>query len=112
MVMRRDGRAVRAYCYLSDAVAGFFTVLLKGESGVAYHVGHDGAEVSVRELAELLVGMFPERGLRVLRGEAASGYVGGAVDRSCPGIARARGLGWEPEVGLREGFRRTVESYR
>ena len=111
IVMRSDGRAVRAYCYLSDAVAGFFTVLLTGRVGDAYNIGNDTALASVRELAEMLVELFPCRGLRVLRAEETPGYTPGAVDRSCPDIARARGLGWEPLLGIREGFRRTVESY-
>lgn len=111
IVMRSDGRAVRAYCYLSDAVAGFLTVLLRGRVGAAYNIGNDEALASVGELAEMLVGMFPGKRLRVVRAEEAPGYTPGAVDRSCPDITRARGLGWEPLMGIREGFRRTVESY-
>ena len=59
--MASDGSARRAFCYVADAVAGFFAVLLMGEPGQAYNVGNERGETSIRDLAQLLVGMFPAR---------------------------------------------------
>jgi nucleoside-diphosphate-sugar epimerase len=113
IVLKSDGSAVRPFCYLSDAVVGCFTVLLNGADGQAYTVANDDAYVSVRELAELIVGLFPERRLSVVyAGEPAGANptVGparfGRVDTS-----KVRTLGWRPTVGPAEGFRRTVLSY-
>ena len=39
IVVRSTGTASRAFCYLADATAGFFTVLLNGDNGVSYNVG-------------------------------------------------------------------------
>ena len=66
LVMKSDGRAQRAFCYLADATVGFFTVLLRGEAGAAYNVGNPDAEVSILELARTLANLFPERGVRVV----------------------------------------------
>jgi UDP-glucuronate decarboxylase len=59
IVMKSDGGAVRAFCYLADATAGFFTVLLKGACAQAYNVGNDEGRMSIADLAKELVGIFP-----------------------------------------------------
>jgi nucleoside-diphosphate-sugar epimerase len=113
IVMKSEGLAERAFCYVADAVAGFFTVLLKGENGQAYNIGNDRAVTSIRGLAEMLVGLFPERGLSVVTDPAAksANYAASPVMQNTPNIDRARALGWSPETSLEVGFRRMVESY-
>ena len=112
IVMKSDGRATRAFCYLSDATAGFFTVLLKGESGQAYNVGNDKGEVSIVDLAQRLVDLFPEKGLKVVRQPVpASGYLQSPITRGCPDVAKVAGLGWQPSTTIEDGFRRTVLSF-
>jgi dTDP-glucose 4,6-dehydratase len=63
IVMMSDGSARRAFCYASDAIAGFFTVLLNGQPATPYNVANPAGELSVMELAELLVGLYPDKGL-------------------------------------------------
>jgi len=113
IVLLSDGSARRAFCYLADATVGFFTVLLKGKSGQAYNIGNDKGETSMRELAEILTGLFPERGLHVVQRQTGIpvGYLQSAVHRTCPEIAKARSLGWEPTTSVPDGFRRTVRSF-
>jgi dTDP-glucose 4,6-dehydratase len=108
-----DGQARRAFCYISDAVGGIFHVLLRGEPGRAYNIANPEGELSVGELADLLAGMFPERGIRVERAvkAAAPGYLRSPHARLLPSIERAAALGWQPAVRPAEGFRRMVESY-
>jgi len=112
IIMRSDGRAQRAFCYSADATSGFFTVLLKGQVRHAYNVGNPEGEISIGQLADLLINIFPKRGLRVIRQYTKiSGYLPNPVLRSCPDISKIKQLGWRPTTGLVEGFRRTVLSY-
>lgn len=113
IVMKSDGTARRAYCYLADAVRGFFTVLLKGQVGQAYNIGNDKAEVSVRELAQILAGLFPEQRRTIVKHASARapGYLESRIERNCPDISKARRLGWEPTISVTEGFRRTIGSF-
>jgi nucleoside-diphosphate-sugar epimerase len=113
IVMKSEGLAQRAFCYVADATAGFFTVLLKGVCGQAYNIGNDQAETSIRGLAEMLVDLFPERALKVVADPAAKShtYAASPVMRNAPDIGRAGGLGWFPRTPLEEGFRRMVLSY-
>ena len=115
ITLKSDGLAVRPFCYLTDATVGFFTALLKGEAGKAYNVGNPDAETSIKDLADLLVRLFPEMGLSVnhLPPESpAGGYLQSQVSRSTPAIQRMIALGWQPIIGLAEGFKRTVSAMR
>ena len=113
IVLNSDGSARRAFCYLADATAGFFKVLLDGECATAYNVGNDRGEISILELAELLVGLFPEKGLKVVKncGGMPAGYLKSPLSRNCPDVSRIGKLGWQPHTDLREGFFRTIRSY-
>lgn len=113
IVMKSDGTAIRSFCYLADATIGFFQVLLQGEKGEAYNVGNDKGEISILELANLLVGLFPDKGLKVTRAEGGypTGYLKSKITRACPDISKMRSLGWEPKYSIEEGFQRTIRSF-
>ena len=111
--MRSDGRSMRAFCYLADAVTGFFTVLQKGAAGTAYNIGNDGGEISIIDLAKLLVGLAPDRSLKIVHQAPTVnlGYLASQVTRNYPDISRVRSLGWWPTTGVGEGFARTLRSF-
>ncbi|PTR01575.1 dTDP-glucose 4,6-dehydratase [Mucilaginibacter yixingensis] len=112
IVMKSDGSAVRAYCYLSDATTAFFTILLNGENGHAYNMGNADAECSVVDLADKLLKLYPSKNLQVIRKEVKKeGYLKSPVHKIIPDIDKIRTLGWVPFIGIEEGFWRTIESY-
>jgi UDP-glucuronate decarboxylase len=113
IALKSDGLATRAFCYSADAVAGFWQVLLEGVPGTAYNIGDPAGEISMRGLGQLLVDLYPEKGLSVsfVERQQGDGYMPSAVARGCPDITRAAALGWQPRTTLAEGFRRTIESY-
>lgn len=113
IVLKSDGTASRPFCYLADAVTGLFTILFKGQQGGAYNLMNDEAEIRIRDLAELLVGLFPEKGLQLIcpdqptqPNNAALWNPGFLVDTS-----KIRELGWRPLFSPETGFRRTTEYY-
>jgi nucleoside-diphosphate-sugar epimerase len=112
IIMKSDGSAVRSFCYLSDATIAFFLVLLNGKNGEAYNVGNPQCETSIIDLAEILVKLFPQKKLKVVKSEIqVTGYIKSVVNRSCPDSAKIQKLGWKPGIDIREGFIRTVKSY-
>jgi UDP-glucuronate decarboxylase len=112
IIMKSDGSAMRAFCYLADATAGFFSVLLKGECSQAYNVGNDNGEISIIELAQLLVHLYPEKHLKIINKiDLSSGYIPSKVKRACPSIEKIKRLGWAPSFSIADGFKRTIDSF-
>ena len=113
IIMKSEGSARRAFCYSADAVPGFFTVLLKGKEGHAYNVGNPYCEINILELANKLVSLFPQKGLKVIKKESTgnSGYIKSQVSRIAPDVNKIKQLGWNPTTSIEEGFTRTIRSF-
>src|SRR6185295_6039426 len=57
IVMLSDGSPRRTFCYATDAVAGYYKVLVKGRPGEPYNIGVERPELSMLELAERLAAL-------------------------------------------------------
>jgi nucleoside-diphosphate-sugar epimerase len=116
IVLLSDGSATRTFCYVSDAVTGYYKVLVRGHDGEAYNVGVEEPEVSMAELAERLAELGREHfgygGALVRRTSEEREYLVDNPVRRCPVIEKARDhLGYAPRVGLDEGLRRSLLWY-
>lgn len=112
IVMNSDGSAVRSFCYLADATVGFFTVLLKGETSQAYNVGNPHGALSIRELAETLVELYPEKNIKAgFKTAESSNYMASSFNKLCPSIEKMNKLGWYPATTVAGGFKRTIDSF-
>jgi UDP-glucuronate decarboxylase len=113
IVMNSDGSAVRSFCYISDATVGFFTVLLLGENTNAYNIGNPNGAISIKNLANLLISLYPEKKLQAIFNEVDSiNYLKSSFNKLCPNINKANQLGWMPSTSIEEGFKRTIDSYQ
>ncbi len=112
--LNSDGSAVRPYCYLADATVALLMLLAGGAGGEAYLVANPQESCTIRELAELVASLAPSGRVAVRRGGGATPpeYLPNRDPAHPLDIAKMRALGWRPGTGLREGFRRTIESYR
>lgn len=112
IAMNSDGSVVRSFCYLADATAGFFTVLLKGEPSQAYNVGNPQEALSIKKLAETLVGLYPEKNIQaVFKTANDSNYMPSSFNKLCPSIQKMNVLGWSPTTTVAEGFKKTIDSF-
>jgi nucleoside-diphosphate-sugar epimerase len=111
-----DGSARRTFCYVADAVAGYYRLLVQGRPGEAYNIGVESPEISMAQLAERMAGLgrelFGYSG-RVLRQPSPDpDYLVDNPNRRCPVITKARTeLGYQPQVTLEEGLRRSLLWY-
>jgi UDP-glucuronate decarboxylase len=116
IVMLSDGSAQRTFCYVSDAVTGYYKVLVKGRSGEAYNVGVETPEISVRELADRVTALgrelFDYQGRVVVKASTDKDYLVDNPTRRCPVIDKARTeLGYDPQITIDEGLRRSLIWY-
>jgi dTDP-glucose 4,6-dehydratase len=99
-----DGSQTRSFCYVADQIRGLIAL---AESG--YHspvnVGNPD-EFTLLELAEAVIEVTESRSEIVFEALPVDD-----PQQRRPDISLAREvLGWEPEVDLREGLRRTIEA--
>jgi nucleoside-diphosphate-sugar epimerase len=116
IVMLSDGSARRTFCYVADAVVGYYKILVKGRSGEAYNVGVETPEISVIELASRAVALgkelFAYSGQVVRQESADKDYMVDNPFRRCPIITKARtDLGFDPQVTIDEGLKRSLLWY-
>lgn len=115
LVMKSDGRSKRTFCYIADALAAFFLVLLKGNAGEAYNVCNTDEFYSIGELADRLAGLYPDWNLKVIRRDrkADDVYVENSVANAVPhDNSKLKKLGWETKYDVCMGFRQAVEGIR
>jgi UDP-glucuronate decarboxylase len=113
IILKSDGLARRAFCYLTDATIGFFKILLNGENGNAYNLGNPNEEYSIIELAEILIKLYPSKGIKILKQieNSSNNYLKSEISRNTPNINKISGLNWKPNITAEEGFKRTINSY-
>ena len=116
IVMLSDGSPKRTFCYVADAICGYYKILIKAKPGEAFNIGVESPEISMLELAEKIVSqasaLFGYRGKIVHQQSADKDYLLDNPNRRCPIIEKARkDLGFNPSVQIDEGLRRSLLWY-
>jgi UDP-glucuronate decarboxylase len=116
ITMHSDGSPTRTFCYIADAIVGYYKILFRGKPGEAYNIGVEKPEISMAELAEKVIDisreLFGYQGqVRYLVSEE-SDYLVDNPNRRCPLINKARReLGYDPQITLEEGLRNSMIWY-
>lgn len=116
VVLLSDGFATRTFCYVADAIVGYFKVLVRGHAGEPYNIGNEAPEISMAALATRVASiardLFDYDGQLVYETSPEADYLVDNPNRRCPLITKAREhLGFEPTMGLDEGLRRSLVWY-
>jgi nucleoside-diphosphate-sugar epimerase len=116
IVLLSDGKPKRTFCYATDAITGYFKVLVRGDDGEPYNIGIESPEISIAELADLAVraaaDLFGYRGKVVSGRSTEADYLIDNPNRRCPAIDKARcQLGFDPKVSIEDGMYRSLIWY-
>ena len=111
-----DGAPTRTFCYVADAVVGYFKILVRGRDGESYNIGTDDDEISMLGLAELVVELsgelFDYAGKVTYQKSDDADYLVDNPNRRRPIIDKARSeLDYDPGIGLRDGVQRSLIWY-
>ena len=108
-----DGLSSRCFCYISEATKAFFSVFLKGSNREAYNIGNPTCEITIKNLAMVLKESYPERvkKINILEKSSNNLYIPSKVKRVYPSIEKISKLGWQPSISIKNGFKRTVDSF-
>lgn len=116
IVLYSDGSPTRTFCYVTDAVVGYYKILVRGTAGEAYNIGVEKPEISITELAQRVVStardIFGYGGRVIHQTSSDKDYLVDNPNRRCPIIVKAQTeLDYQPTVTLDEGVRRSLIWY-
>ena len=112
IVMKSPGTQMRSWCYSVDCAAAIVTALLEGETGEAYNITDNGAEFSIRQLADIISEVS---GCKVRMDcpalEESRGY--NPVTRSVLSTEKIGALGWRPmAASAKEKIETTISTQK
>lgn len=108
IVLHTDGKSISNFVYLTDAITGILTILIRGMTGQAYNICNDKETRSVKEIAELVAFQVAEGRIHVLTEKKDN--MGYAPDvKMYLNSDKLRKLDWNAEVEMGEAYRRLVE---
>jgi GDP-L-fucose synthase len=102
-----DGSPTREFLYVEDAADGIVTAAEKYDGDQPVNLG-SGYEISIKDLAEMIVRMTGFEGKLVWQTDKPNGQPRRGLD-----VSRAREyFGWSARVPFEEGMRRTIEWFK
>ena len=111
--LKSDGRVRRSFCYVTDTAEALLTILLKGEANTPYNIADTDSNVRIRDFAQTVADVFPEKKLRRFFVDPADAPEPEELITPLtptPEVldgTRLRALGWAAKVSLREGITRS-----
>lgn len=101
-----DGKQTRSFCYITDMVEGIYRLLMS-DYHLPMNIGNP-EEMTVIGLAQEIIALTASKSRIVMMPLPEDD-----PKVRQPDITRAkRILGWEPQVGLREGLQNTIEYFK
>ena len=101
-----DGRDLRCFCYLSDALRELIYILLFAKDTI-YNVGSAEEELSIKDVA-MMVGSI--MGASIVVGTGKTDIVKGAPSRVSLDLRKIEAeSGFKPAVRMQEGLERTIK---
>ena len=116
IVMLSDGSPTRTFCYVADAVVGYYKALVRGRDGEPYNIGIERPEISMKDLAERIVStardLFDYSGRVVMKASDEQDYLIDNPNRRCPDMTKSNhDLDYHPTILVDEGLRRSLSWY-
>lgn len=114
IVLNSDGTSIRSFCYITDTIKGILYVMTKGINNEVYNLSNEQEPYPIKDVAKMLVDLYPEKNIKVKFANVndsiiKSGYVNYKIVEM--NNEKLTNLGWNPEVKLQDGLKRTVDSF-
>ncbi|MFA6253940.1 MAG: SDR family NAD(P)-dependent oxidoreductase [Candidatus Paceibacterota bacterium] len=101
-----DGSQGRTFCFISDILDGFETVINKGKPGEVYNLGSD-VESTIKEFADQVITLSDSLSLIEYVPRPYHDH-----SRRMPVLDKVRALGWNNKVDLKTGLKETIQSFK
>lgn len=104
--MKSLGLQKRSYCYCLDCASAILTVLLNGQTGESYNIGHDEI-TSIREMASMLT-QVGKVNLKINEPTEADLKQFNPMDNSSLNNNKIKSIGYRDSFSVHEGLEHTV----
>lgn len=113
ILLKSNGAPLRSFCYVTDTAVALLKILLDGEDVYPYNISTKLSNTTIRNFAKVAIEAFPEKKLKLSFANPKDevepqisflSAVPEILDNS-----RLISLGWEAQVDLTEGIRRSVK---
>lgn len=111
IIIKGDINSKRAFCYITDAIIGYFIVLLNGKNGEAYNVANNKQIITILELAEIL-SKLTDKKINIITKNHDNSYIANLNADKMKNIfintSKIEALGWKPTISCKDGFERVL----
>lgn len=113
IVLHTKGLSQGNYCYTRDTVTALILLLNRGKDGQAYNISNEETHTTIADMAHLVAEKIAGGKIQVIYDIPKENTYGYAAETKMKlNTAKIRALGWQPEVGLEEAYRRLIQSMR
>lgn len=110
IILHTKGLSEGNYCYTRDCVTGLLTILLKGKDGEAYNVANPDSHTTIVDMAKMVANKIADGEIKVVFDIPESNTFGYAADTKMKlNSDKLQKIGWKPEIGLEEAYKRTIK---
>lgn len=110
IILHTTGESEGNYVYTADAIRAILTLLVKGKAGEAYNIANEDSHTTIRGMAEMVAHEIAGDQINVVidipEDSASLGYA--PPVKMQLDAAKMRGLGWNPEVSLKDSYQRML----
>lgn len=104
------GNQTRTFCYASDAMIGFFKVLLSDKNGEVFNIGNDDEEINMKALADIVAEIVTDKKVEINLINYPDTYPQDEPTRRCPDLSKAKSqVNFHPSINLRAGLSRSYK---
>lgn len=110
IILHTKGDSVGNYVDSMDAIHGLMTLLTQGENGQAYNIVNESNTMTILEMAQLVKEKIAQNSIQILFDIPEGNQFGYAAKTELRLSAKKlQSLGWAPEFGMEQMYRRMME---
>ena len=110
IIMKSNGEQFRSWLYVVDCVTALLYILCNGEKCNAYNIADENANISIKQLAEIIAGISQKKVIIDLPTSIEQrGF--NVVSKSVFSTDKIKSLGWRIEGDFRSKIRASIDEY-
>ena len=109
ILIHGDGKQTRTFCYITDAITGFFKVIFRKSNNLIYNIGNPNSEINMINLVKTFDKILNKKSQFKLI-SYPNHYPADEPRRRCPDIKLAnKKLNFYPKITVIEGIKRVLK---